>query len=198
MKIETKKTFEILVPYIMGNHDGSDISKPKRKKNIPLPYHKLWDEKCKKISKGLTICKVVKGIWENSEGTVYKELMIPVRIACSEDQIIEIMKMTAEHYEQEAIYCSCVSERTFIYNRNAENDPALEYDPKYGDQTKCKCGCNYYRHFDTGEYMMPTGCKYCRDGDNTCLKFEKAKAKEGVNLCYAETLRTKTKEGTSQ
>lgn len=35
------------------------------------------------------------------------------------------------------------------------------YDPTYGDDVLCECGCPYYRHFDTYEDMAPVGCKYC-------------------------------------
>lgn len=41
------------------------------------------------------------------------------------------------------------------------------YNPKYGDGRICKCGHNYYRHFDTYEDMRPCGCKYC-----VCSYFE--------------------------
>lgn len=35
------------------------------------------------------------------------------------------------------------------------------YNPKYGDDKKCKCGHSYYRHFDCCEGMAACGCKYC-------------------------------------
>lgn len=35
------------------------------------------------------------------------------------------------------------------------------YNPAYGDDRICVCGHTYYRHFDTHEDMVPTGCKYC-------------------------------------
>lgn len=35
------------------------------------------------------------------------------------------------------------------------------YNPRYGDDRKCRCGHAYYRHFDTYEGMYPIGCKYC-------------------------------------
>ncbi len=35
------------------------------------------------------------------------------------------------------------------------------YNPKYGDDRKCQCGHQYYRHFDSYEEMEQTGCKYC-------------------------------------
>ena len=37
----------------------------------------------------------------------------------------------------------------------------LSYNPEYGDDRICTCGCSYYRHFDTWEDMQAVGCKYC-------------------------------------
>jgi|SRR5579862_1635846 len=164
MKIENLKTFEIMVPYKMGNHDGIDETKPKRKHNIPVPYHRLWDEKVKAKVGGLTICKVAQGQWVSPSGKTFRELMIPVRISCSEEQILEIIKMTAEHYEQEAIHCMCVSENTMIYHRNAaeeKTDVSKVYNSDFGDSKVCDCGHTYYRHFDSYNEMENVGCKYC-------------------------------------
>jgi len=36
-----------------------------------------------------------------------------------------------------------------------------KFNPDYGDGRVCKCGHDYYRHFDTYEDMEPVGCKYC-------------------------------------
>lgn len=41
------------------------------------------------------------------------------------------------------------------------------YNPNYGDHRICKCGHEYYRHFDSYDDMSPCGCKYC-----SCYKFE--------------------------
>lgn len=35
------------------------------------------------------------------------------------------------------------------------------YNPDYGNDRKCQCGHDYYRHFDTYDEMEPVGCKYC-------------------------------------
>lgn len=40
--------------------------------------------------------------------------MIPVRIACSEEQIHGIAKFTAGYYQQEAVMYYLVSEKVFI------------------------------------------------------------------------------------
>jgi len=47
--------------------------------------------------------------------------MIPVRIACTEEQIREIMKMTIAHYKQEAVFAMLVSEKTLIMHAEEIN-----------------------------------------------------------------------------
>ena len=48
-----------------------------------------------------------------------------------------------------------------------------KYNPNYGDDKKCECGHDYYRHFDTYEDMLPVGCKYCE-----CRRFIQNKAEK--------------------
>lgn len=36
-----------------------------------------------------------------------------------------------------------------------------KYDDSRDENETCKCGHEYYRHFDTYEDMYPIGCKYC-------------------------------------
>lgn len=40
-------------------------------------------------------------------------------------------------------------------------DKIKAYDKNFGDDHLCKCGHQYYRHFDTHDDMYPCGCKYC-------------------------------------
>lgn len=35
------------------------------------------------------------------------------------------------------------------------------YDSEFGDETICKCGHPYYRHFDPFDGNQHVGCKYC-------------------------------------
>ena len=44
-----------------------------------------------------------------------------------------------------------------------------KYNPKFGDNRLCKCGHQYYRHFDSYEGMEACGCKYC-----DCREFSEA------------------------
>ena len=98
-----KYLYEILVPTI----DNS--GKPFRTR-----YHKVWDEKVKSISGGLTILKPVKGIWEY-EGTTYEERNIPVRIACTREEILSILKLTKDYYRQIKVMAYRISDDVIIY-----------------------------------------------------------------------------------
>lgn len=118
MKEVQLQLWEILVPHKMGKHDlwRHDNSLPKSNRTIPVPYHQKWDSKVREITGGLTICKASKGQWVDNDGNLYKEIMIPVRIACTEEQIRQIAKMSMEHYQQKAIFVSLISEKTLIFS----------------------------------------------------------------------------------
>lgn len=83
--------WEILVPTI--RNDGRPIR---------TRFHRVWDAKVRSISGGLTILKPAKGQWVSEETeTLYIERMIPVRIACTRDEIIAIAEFSKTYYEQE-------------------------------------------------------------------------------------------------
>lgn len=97
------KLWEILVPTIRNN--GTPIK---------TRFHRVWDKKVYDITGGLTILTPTKGKWVSPNGTLFAERMIPVRIACSEEQIREIIKMTIKYYEQEAVMAYLVSSQVII------------------------------------------------------------------------------------
>lgn len=99
--------WEILVPTI--RNDGRPIS---------ARFHRVWDAKVREISGGLTIFKPAKGQWVSPEGQLFHERMIPVRIACTEEEILRIIYMTCVYYEQEAVMATLISEKVLIMNRN--------------------------------------------------------------------------------
>ena len=66
---------------------------------IPSSWHWLWDDKVRTMAGGLTILTPVKGQWISTNELV-KERMIPVRIACTKEQIEEIARLTIAHYHQ--------------------------------------------------------------------------------------------------
>jgi hypothetical protein len=97
--------YEILVPTI------SNEGKPYR-----LKYHRVWDNIVREISGGLTIIAPIKGQWVSTNGEVFKERMIPVRLACSKEQIEEIADITAKYYNQKAIIYYLISDEVTIKN----------------------------------------------------------------------------------
>jgi hypothetical protein len=102
MDKSNKCLWEILVPTQKNNPAGKN-------KYYTLRYHRLWDEKVRKITGGLTIMTPAKGQWVSPSGDLFVERMIPVRIMCTADQIEEIADMTAAHYNQLAIFYYLVS-----------------------------------------------------------------------------------------
>lgn len=99
--------WEILVPTI--RNDG----KPFRTR-----YHRVWDEKVREISGGLTIMPVAKGQWvDRSDSRLYAERMIPVRISCTRQQIEQIVDMTMEYYGQIEVMAYKVSNEVIIKRR---------------------------------------------------------------------------------
>lgn len=101
------KIYEILVPTI------SNEGKPFR-----LRYHRVWDKYVRNITGGLSILTPIKGQWLN-RNSLYIERMIPVRIACTEEQINIIADYTAKYYKQKAIMYYIIGQ---VIIKNYEND----------------------------------------------------------------------------
>lgn len=95
--------WEILVPTVRP--DGRPIH---------TRFHRVWDEKVREITGGLTVLAVAKGQWLSPQGDLYKERMIPVRIACTRAQIDQIIDMTMRYYEQLAIMAYRVGDEVII------------------------------------------------------------------------------------
>lgn len=103
--MESKRSlYEILVPTTMG-----DEAKP-----IHTRYHRVWDAKVRKITGGLTIFPPAKGNWLSIEEELFVERMIPVRIACTSEQMSTIADMTAAYYKQKAIMYYKVTDEVII------------------------------------------------------------------------------------
>jgi hypothetical protein len=100
----SKPMWEILVPTIRRK-DG----KPYRTR-----YHRVWDGKVKSISGGLTILNPTKGKWISPDGTLFIEKMIPVRIIASREEIEEIIVMTIQYYDQQAVLCYKISDEVIL------------------------------------------------------------------------------------
>ena len=83
-------------------------------KGMRTRYHRVWDEKVRAITGGLSIIPPIKGQWVSGEGELFKERMIPVRVACSREQMETIADMTAEYYKQKAIMFYLISDNVTI------------------------------------------------------------------------------------
>ena len=80
-------------------------------KPVRTRYHRVWDEKVRNIAGGLTVLKPAKGQWICPESNkLFAERMIPVRIACTREQIFDIANMTKRYYKQLKIMISLVAE----------------------------------------------------------------------------------------
>lgn len=85
-------------------------------KGIRTRFHRVWDDKVRTITGGLTIIPPIKGQWISGEGELFKERMIPVRLACTREQIEKIADMTADYYNQKAIIFYLISDNITIKN----------------------------------------------------------------------------------
>jgi len=95
--------WEILVPTVMPN------GRP-----IRTRQHRVWDEKVRQITGGLTVMPPVRGQWVSPDDELFLERMIPVRIACTQEQIHTIADMTAQFYGQLAVMFYRISDEVFI------------------------------------------------------------------------------------
>lgn len=96
--------WEILVPTV--RNDGRPIK---------TRFHRVWDEKVRAITGGLTVMPVSKGQWISPDDELFIERMIPVRIAVEgEHQIMNIIDMTGRYYEQLAVMAYKISDMVII------------------------------------------------------------------------------------
>lgn len=107
--------YEILVPTIM------------RGKPVRLRHHKEWDKFVRKITGGLTVLKPAKGQWINPETSeLMCERVIPVRIACTREQLDKIIEFTITHYDQIAVMAYLVSTEVVIKRREERHKLAMQ------------------------------------------------------------------------
>ena len=77
-------------------------------------FHKVWDNKVRAITGGLTVMGPVRGQWVSGDNVLFNERMIPVRIMATRDQINEIADMTLEYYDQLAVMCYKISDEVIL------------------------------------------------------------------------------------
>lgn len=112
-----KFLWEIMVPTTMNNPPN-----PCR-----IGHHREWDKRVRKISGGLTILEPAKGQWIDGETMeLYEERVIPVRIACTEEEIRQIIDITIKHYRQEAVMAYLVSNKVIIKRKEDDTSRLSE------------------------------------------------------------------------
>lgn len=105
----TRQMWEILVPTV-GN-DGTPFS---------IRHHREWDALVKKVSGGMTLVQPVRGTWiDPADGAEYRERMIPVRLLATKEQIVDVCKETARHYDQLAVLASLIATETVMVTNPA-------------------------------------------------------------------------------
>jgi len=104
-------------------------------------YHRVWDGKVRAITGGLTILTPAKGQWVSPDGKLFKERMIPVRIAATREQIEQIIDLTLEYYDQLVVICYKVSDEVIIRHIC---DKGCQYAKDVGmEPHRCSNGCMY-------------------------------------------------------
>ncbi len=97
--------FEILIP--VSSNDGIEFGSY---------HHAKWDFMVVSLTGGLTRFGSVDGQWRSPSGEIFVEKMIPVRIACTQEQIDEIADFSAKHYKQQAMMYYLISSAVTIKN----------------------------------------------------------------------------------
>lgn len=107
--------WEVLVP----THDNDG-------QKYPLEHHQQWDGFIQNLCGGQTLLKVARGRWvDRTSGKLYDETVIPVRIACTHEQLEQIGEFTLSHYNQIEVLTYLVSEQVIFFRadtgQRAEN-----------------------------------------------------------------------------
>lgn len=96
--------WEVLVPTV------SNYGRP-----FTVRHHRQWDAMVKQIAGGMTLVQPVRDSWVDPEtSTEYTERVIPVRVMCTREQIVEICKETARFYDQLAVLATLVATETVL------------------------------------------------------------------------------------
>jgi hypothetical protein len=95
--------WEILVP--RNNNFGNEI---------PAAHHQVWDREVRTLSNGFTIMGTAQGEWRAPDGSLFREPMIPVRIACSRSEMDAIISFTLVHYKQKAVMAYLLSKEVLF------------------------------------------------------------------------------------
>jgi hypothetical protein len=119
--VPTEKRVKTSKPEQLGFADSLDYEEAleiwQRRNSYTTRYHRVWDEKVRAITGGLTVLTPAKGQWVSPTGELYAERMIPVRIVATRDQINQIIDLTLEYYDQLAVLAYKVSDEVILKER---------------------------------------------------------------------------------
>ena len=125
--------YEILVPATLTLQDEPDTipqwvrwDEGNETWKIRRRRHRQWDEFVLSLTGGLTILRPSKGKWVHPEGTLLEEVMIPVKVCCTHEQMQEIAEFTLNHYLQDAILFYRTSSEVVIYHAKPVRDKWLQ------------------------------------------------------------------------
>jgi len=127
--------------------NGETDSEYGRRNAYTTRYHRVWDQKVREISGGLTILTPAKGQWVAPSGELHSERMIPVRIVASREQIEKIIDFTIEYYDQLAVLCYKLSDEVILRH-------------------VCDKGCRYAREVGMTEHRCAKGCMMTMESTN--------------------------------
>lgn len=100
---DQRKLWEVLVP--VTDRLGMTFT---------VSFHQRWDQRITALVGGLSIHHPIKGRWRGADAQVAEE-MIPVRIVATYAQMLDVVKLTAEHYNQKAVLAYKVSDEVLLY-----------------------------------------------------------------------------------
>jgi len=103
---EKVKIWCILIPTLKSEH----ASKP----YFSTKHHREWDKFVRKTSGGLTIFAPGKGQWISPESELIVERIIPVNIACTDEEFKKIINFTIKHYNQDSLMYYKISDEVFF------------------------------------------------------------------------------------
>ena len=129
---------------------------------------------------GLTLTRRVKGKWLADD-----EQMIPVRIACSKDMLLEIIKFTKIHYEQDKVFAYKVSDEAYIIWLDWLKKMlkiASFHRPEKCSNRKLQ---SFLNHIKPGDFYLYKGvpiCFVCYDEEDKAELLEKINKSSGREI----------------
>lgn len=107
------KTYEIQIP-VKPNNSSEFIFHTDEAGKFTDLFHADFFYQVLSRTNGYSILPEVEGVWQPELGRICREKMIPVRIACTSEQIAEIAEFAKSHYDQEAIFVLELGEAKFF------------------------------------------------------------------------------------